>query len=112
MDGYPSLVFFKGESEQKNRLKMVKDMFPGSMISALGLSDDELKGIYMVSSDTNPGIYYLLDTSSESPQITPLGQYWRSIDYSNLATMDPFEFTTRDGATVFGYITKSRIGDS
>ena len=26
--------------------------------------------------------------------------------------MDPFEFTTRDGATVFGYITKSRIGDS
>ena len=45
MDGYPSLVFFKGESEQKNRLKMVKDMFPGSMISALGLSDDELKGI-------------------------------------------------------------------
>ena len=51
---------------------MVKDMFPGSMISALGLSDDELKGSIWFLSDTNPGIYYLLDTSSESPQITLL----------------------------------------
>ena len=110
MDGYPSLVFFKGESKQKERLKYLKNLFSGSMITPTSTSDDEKKSIFMVSSDTNPGIYYLLDEDTD--QVTPLGKYWGSIDYSNLATMDPIEFTTRDGATVYGYITRSKIGES
>ena len=110
MDGFPSLVYFKGESKQKERLKYVKNLFPNSMITPTSTSEDEKKSIFMVSSDTNPGIYYLLN--EENDQITPLGKYWGSIDYSNLATMDPFEFKTRDGAMVYGYITKSRIGKS
>lgn len=110
MDGYPSYIFFKGYSEQKERLKYLQNIFPGSWLSPTSVSDDKKKSIFMVSSDTNPGIYYLLDRNND--QLTPLGKYWGSIDYNNLATMDPFEFKSRDGATIYGYITKSKIGES
>ena len=52
----------------------------------------------------------MLDENTE--QVTPLGRSWSSIDYGSLVTMDPFEFQTRDGATVYGYITKSKLGNS
>ena len=86
MDGYPSLVFFKGESAQKERLKYIKSLFPNSLISPSNISDDETRQTFMVSSDTNPGIFYFVDSKSE--QITPLAKFWSSIDYSNLAPME------------------------
>jgi dipeptidyl aminopeptidase/acylaminoacyl peptidase len=106
MDGYPSLVFFKGESAQKERLKYIKSLFPNSLISPSNISDDETRQTFMVSSDTNPGIFYFVDSKSE--QITPLAKFWSSIDYSNLAPMEPISFMSRDGSMIHGYLTKSK----
>ena len=110
MDGYPSLVFFKGDSEQKDRLKYVKGLFPNSLISPSNMSDDETRQTFMVSSDVNPGIYYLVD--SETEKVTPLGKFWGSIDYSNLVPVEPISFKSRDGATIHGYLTRSARGNS
>jgi len=110
MDGFPSLVYFKGESEEKETLKYLKNLFPGSLISLGDISDDKTRATFVVSSDTNPGIFYFHDT--ETGQLTPLAKLWNDIDYSNLATMDPFSFKTKDGAIIHGYITKSKIGKS
>jgi dipeptidyl aminopeptidase/acylaminoacyl peptidase len=110
MDGYPSLVFFKGESAQKERLKYIKSLFPNSLISPSNISDDETRQTFMVSSDTNPGIFYFVDSKSE--QITPLAKFWSSIDYSNLAPMEPISFMSRDGSMIHGYLTKSKKGKS
>ena len=110
MDGYPSLVFFRGESKQKERLKFVKGLFPNSLISPSNVSDDETRQTFMVSSDTNPGIFYLLDSNLE--KLTPLGKLWSSIDYSNLAPMEPISFMSRDGSRIYGYLTKSKKGKS
>ena len=110
MDGYPSIVFFKGNSKQKDRLKYVKGLFPNSLISPSNLSDDETRQTFMVSSDTNPGIFYFLDSKTE--QITPLGKFWGSIDYSSLVSMEPISFKSRDGAMIYGYLTRSKKGSS
>ena len=110
MDGYPSLVFFKGESEEKDRLKYVKGLFPDSLILPSNISDDETKQTFLVSSDINPGIYYLVD--SENEEVLPLGRYWSSIDYSNLSPMEPISFISRDGTEIYGYLTRSRKGSS
>lgn len=110
MDGYPSIVYFKGQNKQKDRLKYVKSLFPNSLVSPSNMSDDETKQTFLVTSDNNPGIFYLVDSASET--VTPLGKFWGSIDYSNLANVEPFSFKARDGATIHGYITKSRIGNS
>jgi dipeptidyl aminopeptidase/acylaminoacyl peptidase len=110
MDGYPSLVFFKGDSEQKDRLKYVKGLFPNSLISPSNMSEDETRQTFMVSSDVNPGIFYLVD--SETEKVTPLGKFWGSIDYSNLVPVEPISFKSRDGATIHGYLTRSAKGNS
>jgi len=110
MDGYHTLIFFKGENETKDRIKKLKSLFPGSTISPSAESDDSTKSTFMVSSDINPGIHYLYDSTSDS--LTPLGKYWGSIDYSNLSFMEPIAFKSRDGTTIHGYLTKSRNGDS
>ena len=110
MDGYHSLVYFKGESKEKEKVKFIKSIFPSSTFYGGSLSEDEKMGIIFVSSDINPGIYYLVNYETE--QLTPLGKYWGSIDYSELAPMNPISFQTRDGANVYGYLTKSRLGKS
>ena len=110
MDGYHTLIFFKGENETKDRIKKLKSLFPGSTISPSAESDDSTKSTFMVSSDINPGIHYLYDSTSDS--LTPLGKYWGSIDYSNLSFMEPIAFKSRDGTSIHGYLTKSRNGDS
>ena len=76
---------------KKERLKYVKGLFPNSLISPSNLSDDETRQTFMVSSDTNPGIFYFLDSKTE--QITPLGKYWGSIDYSSLVPMELFHLS-------------------
>ena len=110
MDGYPSLVFFKGDSKQKDRLKYVKGLFPNSLISPSNMSDDETRQTFMVSSDVNPGIFYLVDSETET--VTPLGKFWGSIEYSKLVPVEPLSFKSRDGATIHGYLTRSAIGNS
>ena len=110
MDGYPSLVFFKGDSKQKDRLKYVKGLFPNSLISPSNMSDDETRQPFMVSSDVNPGIFYLVDSETET--VTPLGKFWGSIEYSKLVPVEPLSFKSRDGATIHGYLTRSAIGNS
>ena len=110
MDGYPSLVYFKGESKEKEKVKFIKGIFPNSTFFSGSVSDDENLGVIFVSSDINPGIYYLVNYDTE--QLTPLGKYWGSIDYSDLANMEPIAFETRDGAIVYGYLTRSKIGKS
>jgi len=110
MDGYHTLVFFKGENETKDRIKLIKSKFPGSLIIPSAVSDDLTRSTFMVSSDINPGIHYLYDSGSDS--LTPLGKYWGSIDYSNLAYMEPISFKSQDGTMIHGYLTKSRKGDS
>ena len=65
MDGYPSIVYFKGQNKQKDRLKYVKSLFPNSLVSPSNMSDDETKQTFLVTSDNNPGIFYLVDSASE-----------------------------------------------
>ena len=99
MDGYLSRVFFKAENKEKDRIKKIISLFPGSMIRVLSLSDDENKITFTVSSDINPGIHYLLDLNSGD--IMPVGKYWGSIDDSKLSYMEPISFNAQDGCLLY-----------
>ena len=112
MDGYPSTVFFKGENKTKEVIKTFKEYFPNNLVSITSADDEEEKYTVFVSSDQNPGIYYLADFSNGDLSISGLGKYWGSIDYDKLVTMEPFSFQARDGSTIYGYITKSAYGNS
>ena len=110
MDGYPSLVYFKGESKRKKLSKLIRSKFPGNQISISAVSDDETKASVFVQSDINSGLHVIYDISKD--QITPLGKYYKYIDDASLAYVEPISFQSKDGTTIHGYLTKSRIGDS
>jgi len=110
MDGYPTSVFFKRENDTKDRLKLLTNVFPDSYIRGTSLTDDENVGVFVVQSDINPGIYYLFDF--ETKKALPIGKRWSSIDYTNLAYMEPIRFPAADGTIIHGYLTKSKKGNS
>ncbi len=110
MDGYPSLAYFKGESERKELSKLVRSKFPGNQVSVSAVSDDETKASVFVQSDTNSGMHVIYDMSKD--EVTPLGKYYKYIDDTNLAFVEPISFKSRDGTMIYGYFTKGRNGDS
>ena len=67
------------------------------------MSRDETLRILTVYSDTDPGSYYLWDENKKS--IVPLGNRISTFDPKVLSPMKPFEFQSRDGLTLRGYIT-------
>ncbi|MDP6181657.1 MAG: prolyl oligopeptidase family serine peptidase [SAR86 cluster bacterium] len=110
MDGYPSLAYFKGDSKKKELSKLVRSKFPGNQISISAVSDDETKASVFVQADINSGFHVIYDLSKD--EITPLGKYYKYIDDANLAFVEPISFKSRDGTIIYGYLTKSRKGDS
>ena len=63
-----------------------------------------------MQSDINSGLHVLYDLSND--QIIPLGKYYKYIDDNNLAFVEPISFKSKDGTTIYGYLTKSKVGDS
>ena len=110
MDGYSGLVYFKGKNERKELIKLLKNRFPGSTVYISAQTDDKTITSFEVNSDINPGIHYLHD--STNGQIRAMGKSYNSVDYSKLSYMDPISFEAKDGTTIYGYLTKSSIGNS
>ncbi len=110
MDGYPSIVYFKGDSKKKELSKLLRSKFPGNQVSVSAVSDDETKASVFVQSDINSGLHVIYDLSKD--QIIPLGKYYKYIDDNNLAFVEPISFKSKDGTTIYGYLTKSKVGDS
>ena len=79
--------------------------FPNRAVALTSASADRTRGVVRVSSDINPGIYYLID--EEKNQISPLGRYWSKTSYSNLAPMQVIDFKNRHGDDIQSYFTKA-----
>ncbi|MGH8187049.1 MAG: alpha/beta hydrolase family protein, partial [Steroidobacteraceae bacterium] len=71
-------------------------------------TDDGRLAIVFVSSDTNPGEYYLFDTKGMKAQFLRAGREW--IDPRLMRPMEPVQVTARDGLKLHGYLTKPAGG--
>ena len=67
------------------------------------MSDDEMKMVLSVGSDTNPGDYYMYDRGKNSLAYLGSSRPW--IDPKTMAPMKPFSFEARDGETIYGFLT-------
>jgi dipeptidyl aminopeptidase/acylaminoacyl peptidase len=74
--------------------------FPNSNVR-FGVIEDEM--LIRVSSDRNPGVVYMFDR--KKPSLTELIRFSEGIKPEELAEMQPFKFTARDGVELHGYIT-------
>jgi dipeptidyl aminopeptidase/acylaminoacyl peptidase len=100
-DDYPEKVFFDEKEAKFNNA--LKNTFKGKTVNTSSMNKDETLRIITAYSDTDPGSYYLWDEKKRS--ITPLGNRISAFDTNILSPMKPFEFKSRDGLTLRGYIT-------
>ena len=103
-DDYPVRVYFDKEEEQFD--KTLKASFPDKVARVVSSSRDENLRIIIVASDRDPGTYYLFNKLKKSLKL--LTTVKSTIDSSLMSTMTPFEFESRDGLTLRGYVTIPR----
>ena len=87
----------------KNIIEMLEGALQTDYVGIASMSDDEMKMVLSVGSDTNPGDYYLYDRGKNS--LAYLGSVRPWIDPKTMAPMKPFSFEARDGETIYGFLT-------
>lgn len=77
--------------------------FEGQMVDFASQTQDGKKIIVSVYSDSNPGELYLYDRDTGKARF--LMQRKPELDKKKMASVKPFNFTSRDGKSVYGYLT-------
>ncbi|HET7587359.1 MAG TPA: alpha/beta fold hydrolase [Gammaproteobacteria bacterium] len=103
MYGVPKLSLLKADGPVAKVLTAFSGSFPGQYPKILSWSKDGSRAVVDVSSDRNPGQYYLVDVQTMHAE--PLFQRQPDIDPARMASMRPIEFKARDGALIHGYLT-------
>ena len=101
--GKPSIVYLDPTSPWAKLHAGLMKTFAGNLVSILDYTRDDKKVLFYVSSDRNPGAYYILDRDTNKVQLINEAMPW--IKPASLAHTTPVSFTTRDGLTLHGFYT-------
>ena len=100
-DQYPEVAYFDDETAQL--MASLKKSFPGKQVNITSQSDNERLSVVLVMSDIDPGQYFLFDKKANTIKALVSRMDW--LDKEILSPMKPFQFTSRDGLALRGYLT-------
>ncbi|MFC5548558.1 alpha/beta hydrolase family protein [Massilia aerilata] len=101
--GRPRAVYFDEKSEEARLHKTLSAQFPDHYLHFVDFSDDGGVLLFGVSSDRDPGSYYLLDRKTMKANL--LFSSLETIDPDRMAPRRPVAFHARDGLELHGYLT-------
>ncbi len=84
-------------------IERLTSQFSGQRVSIRSRSEDGAMTVVLVSSDRDPGTFYLVD--GKTNQMAPLLRRHESVDPTNMRPMEAFRIKSRDGLLVHGYLT-------
>lgn len=90
--------------------KKLTQAFEGQTVNIASTTQDRKTLLVHVSSDINPGEYYLFDSESLNARFVWANSSW--IDPRTLQPMHPIAVPTEDGETLHGYLTLPPAGQS
>ena len=100
--GEKTVVVPVSETYKKIYVRLKKE-FGDKQFYTAGRTDDESKYMIAVTSDKIVGEYYLYDV--EKDEVTLLYKLLPQLKPEDMASMKPITFESRDGKTIYGYIT-------
>ena len=100
-DEYPQWHFF--DKTEAAIYESLQAAFPGMTVDIVSTTDDEKLNVLLVSSDRDPGSYYLYDRETGAARFLLAPRQW--IDPEQMSRMEPISFTARDGLEIPGYLT-------
>jgi dipeptidyl aminopeptidase/acylaminoacyl peptidase len=80
--------------------------FPDHIVSVVSISQDEKRFIFRISSDRDPGRFFLGDLRGDALQVQLLSAVRPAIQPERMSPMVPISFAARDGLVLHGYLTK------
>ena len=99
----PTINYVDPKSEWSQIHLALLKLFPGEMLFITGSSRDGRKVLAYTTSDRDPGTWYLYDRDAGKLQLVAKAEPW--IDAKQMAPVRPITFKSRDGTTLFGFLT-------
>jgi dipeptidyl aminopeptidase/acylaminoacyl peptidase len=96
-------AFFDEKGADAGLYRKFEAAFPGQSVLLTSRTDDGKLAMLFVSSDTNPGDFYLYDTSTQVATGVFSRRLW--LDPEKMAPTKGVELTARDGLTLHGFLT-------
>lgn len=101
--GVPKPIYLDTVSPDAVLHKTLTASFPGAFVNFINFSDDGQMLLFSVSSDRDPGSFYLFDRKSGKADL--LFSNMEKIDPALMAPRVPISFAARDGLQVTGFLT-------
>lgn len=102
IDGTPRTAFFDEDSTTAQLYRKLEAAFPAQSVVVTSTTEDGKVALVSVSSDRNPGDFYLFDVTTNKATYALTVRDW--IDPEKSASLGPIEFKARDGLTIHGYL--------
>lgn len=106
MDGTPRTVFFDDAAAEARLQRTLEAAFEGQSVLITSSTRDGRLALVQVSSDTNPGDFYLFDR--EAMNVSHVISQRESLMPEDMGTMEPVKLEARDGLELHGYLTRPR----
>jgi dipeptidyl aminopeptidase/acylaminoacyl peptidase len=107
--GVPRSAWFDAAHPAVRTRRSLEAAFPGDRVSLRSVTSDGRLQLVYVSSDRNPGDYYLFDTVAKTAELLVSAAEWLHPD--DMAAMRPVSITARDGLVLHGYLTVPKGSD-
>lgn len=101
--GKPHTAFFDDGSDEARLYRSLEAAFPGNTVAITSKTSDGTLALVQVSSDRDPGNFYLFDTVNKKADFLLARRDW--IHPANMSEMRPFELKARDGLALHGFLT-------
>lgn len=96
-----NIVYF--DQNEKNIQAKLQKLFKGKAVETVSKSKDETIRIVRAYASNDPGTYYLYNLAKNKINVLAKPRGW--LNPAHLAPMTAFEFTSRDGMQMHGYLT-------
>ena len=102
-DGFPRYEYLDKANPAAKELMKLQASFPDTDVYPVSSTNDGKQVIYLVSSDTIAGEYYLFDRTTQKAQHLLSRAAW--LDPKKMALMEPMKFKARDGLEIEVFVT-------
>jgi len=102
-DGKPQVSPLAKDHADVRLLQSLQEAFPNDFVRITSVTRDGGQALVQVSSDTNPGDFYLFDVAAKQMNYLLSRRDW--FDPDRLASSAPVQIKARDGLVLHGYLT-------
>lgn len=101
--GIPKPIFINANLPAAQLYRTLTKSFPGEFVDFINFSEDGSKLLFFVSSDRDPGAYYLFDAKTHNATKLLAVEQW--IKPADMAERRPIRFKASDGVELDGFLT-------